>query len=61
MPVAGTMSFDDPNIQVGPSFNINSLQGYLDWEVTRLPCASAQRRLRRHLCVLAGPGEEGQR
>ena len=27
------MSFDDPNIQVGPSFNINSLQGYLDWEV----------------------------
>ena len=61
MPVAGTMSFDDPNIQVGPSFNINSLQGYLDWEVTRLPCASAQRRLQRHLCVLAGPGEEGQR
>ena len=37
---AGTMSFDDPNIQVGPSFNINSLQGYLDWEV-RQPCTSA--------------------
>ena len=41
---AGTMSFDDPNIQVGPSFNINSLQGYLDWEA-RQPCASAQRGL----------------
>jgi hypothetical protein len=37
---AGTMSFDDPNIQVGPSFNINSLQGYLDWEVTQLPSAT---------------------
>jgi hypothetical protein len=57
---AGTMSFDDPNIQVGPSFNINSLQGYLDWEA-RQPCASAQRGLRRHCCALAGAGEEGQR
>jgi hypothetical protein len=39
---AGTMSFDDPNIQVGPSFNINSLQGYLDWEA-RQPCVGPTR------------------
>jgi hypothetical protein len=48
----GTVTFDDNEhgepIQYGGTFNINSLQGYLDWEVSqRLPRLASGRKSHR--------------